>query len=128
RYHERARALVLQQSAESRQPFFQALIEGYDLIQSRLRRTLQSERIARIECLGRPVDPERMTVLDLVDDPDRPPGEAVEELRRGSPWRARPPRSAEVRASRRPVPTGEVPPETETETDTESEDFEPADE
>jgi molecular chaperone GrpE len=128
-YHERARALALQQSAELRQPFFDALIEGYDLIQARLRRALQSERIERIECLGRPVDPERMTVLDLVEDPVRPPGEVVEELRRGYTWRDRILRYAEVRATRRPLPTWEAPsqpetdsePESESETDSESE-------
>src|SRR5262249_48713168 len=119
RYHERARALALQQGAESRQPFFDALIEGYDLIQGRLRRALHAERIERMDCLGRPVDPERMTVLDLVEDPVRPPGEVVAELRRGYTWRDRILRFAEVRATRRPLPTWEPPSEPEPEPESE---------
>ena len=85
--------------------FFEALLEGYDLIRSRLRRALQAEGIERIECLGRPVDPERMLVLAVVEDPNRPPGEVIEEVRRGYTWRQRVLRAAEVRASRSPLPS-----------------------
>ncbi len=51
-----------------------AIIEGYGLIQARLSRVMAAEQIERIACEGRPVDPERMIVLEVVDDPDRPPG------------------------------------------------------
>ena len=44
-----------------------------------------------------------MTVIEVVDDPDRPPGEVVDEVRRGYTWRGRVLRFAEVRASRTPA-------------------------
>ena len=108
-YHAAIRAIVVRQGPETRLPFFEALLEGYDLIRSRLRRTLQSEQVERIESLGRPVDPERMLVLEVVEDPDRPPGEVIEEVRRGYTWKQRVLRPAEVRASRLPLPTWDGP-------------------
>ena len=41
------------------------------LIQKRLRRVMASEQIERIPCEGKPVDPELMTVLEVVDEPTR---------------------------------------------------------
>jgi molecular chaperone GrpE len=76
-----------------------AIIEGYGLIQARLARVMASEQIERIACEGRPVDPERMIVLEVVDDPDRPPGTVVKELRSGYTWRGRLLRYAEVQAA-----------------------------
>ena len=35
---------------------------------------MAAERVEHIPCEGRPVDPERMIVIEVVDDPDRPPG------------------------------------------------------
>ena len=46
-------------------------------------------------------DPESMIVVEVVDDPNRPPGQVVEEVRRGYTWRGRVFRFAEVRAVRR---------------------------
>jgi molecular chaperone GrpE len=112
-YHTQLRAAVVGLSLEKRVAFFNALLEGYDLIRSRLRRALQAEGIERIECMGRPVDPERMIVLAVVEDPIRPPGEVIEEVRRGYTWRQRVLRPAEVRASRSPLPTWERPGESE---------------
>jgi len=79
---------------------FDALLEGYGLIQKRLKRAMASEKIERIACVGNPVDPERMTVLEVLDDPSRPPGTVVKELRRGYAWRGRVIRFAEVQATR----------------------------
>lgn len=79
---------------------FDALLEGYGLIQNRLGRAMTSEKIDRTACEGKPVDPERMTVLEVLDDPSRPAGTVVKELRRGYTWRGRVIRYAEVLATR----------------------------
>jgi molecular chaperone GrpE len=107
-YDAQVRAVVAAHGAEKRQRFFEALLEGYDLIRSRLRRALEAAEIKRIECLGRPVDPERMIVLEVVEDPTRPPGEVIEEVRSGYTWGERVLRYAEVRASREPLPRWDV--------------------
>lgn len=98
-YHEQTREIVRHQG-QVRRELVDALLEGYGLIQGRLRRTLKAERIHAIDCLNRPVDPELMTVVEVVDDPDRPPGVVVAEIRRGYTWQGRLLRYAEVRASR----------------------------
>lgn len=77
----------------------EAIIEGYGLIQTRLSRVMTAERIARIECLGRPADPEQMVVIEVVDDPDHEPGTVLKELRSGYTWRGRLLRYAEVQAA-----------------------------
>lgn len=102
-YHQEVCALVTGHEEGPRAALFAALIEGYDLIHARLRRTLASEQIRRIDCIGQPVDPERMSVVALIDAPDQPPGTVVEEVRRGYTWRGRVFRFAEVRAVRTPT-------------------------
>jgi molecular chaperone GrpE len=116
-YHAELRAIAAGQGAEQRQPLFDALLEGYDLIRARLRRALEAAEIKRIECLGRPADPERMIVLEVVEDPDRPPGEVIEEVRSGYTWGERVLRYAEVRASRAPLPAWDLPHEDAAEVD-----------
>ena len=98
-YHEEARRLV-GRDLERRRGLFDALLEGYRLIQARLGRTLKSEKIERINAVGRPVEPERMEVVEAVDDPSIPAGHVVDEIRRGYTWQGRLLRPAEVRASR----------------------------
>ena len=61
---------------------------------------MAAEQVERIPCEGRPVDPERMTVLEVVDDAGPLPGSVVKELRRGYTWRGRVVRYAEVQAVR----------------------------
>ncbi len=97
-YHERARALLVERSRTFHLALFNALIEGYDLIQARLKRALEAEQIRRIEARGRSVDPERMTVVEVVEAPGQNPGTVLDELRRGYSWRGRVLRFAEVRA------------------------------
>jgi molecular chaperone GrpE len=104
-YHEQALETV-RLGLVTRRALFDALLEGYDLIQARLRRALGADQIERIECLDRPVDPELMNVVEVVDDPDRIAGQVVEEIRRGYTWQGRVLRYAEVRASRAPAPEG----------------------
>jgi molecular chaperone GrpE len=81
---------------------FDSLLEGYGLIQNRLRRAMAGEEIERINCTGTTVDPERMTVIEVVDLPGAPPGTVVKELRRGYTWKGRVIRYAEVQAVRKP--------------------------
>lgn len=99
-YHQLVREVVLQHGPESNRPFFNALLEGYGLIQSRLARVMNAEQIERIPTVGQAVDPERMMVIEIVDDSGRRSGEVVDEVRSGYTWRGRVLRYAEVRAAR----------------------------
>jgi molecular chaperone GrpE len=99
-YHGRARGLVGRRMRETRPELFAALLEGYGLIQARLRRAMDAGQVRRIGSVGLPVDPGLMTVIEVVDAPDRPPGHVVDEVRRGYTWRGRVLRYAEVRAAR----------------------------
>jgi molecular chaperone GrpE len=96
-YHQRVLDVV-RQAGRSRRELFDSLIEGYGLIQNRLARVMKAERIERIPCEGNPVDPERMMVIEVVEDPARPPGTVARELRRGYTWKGRLLRYAEVQA------------------------------
>ncbi len=89
---------VVRDAGQARRELFDSLLEGYGLIQNRLARVLRSEQIERIPAEGHPVDPERMTVLEVIDDPSRPPGTVARELRRGFTWKGRLLRYAEVQA------------------------------
>ncbi len=99
-YHARVMHVARQGVAAFREQL-DALDEGYELIQSRLRRALRAEEIEPIDAPGQPVDPERMTVVEMVDRPDLPPGVVVDEVRRGYTWKGRVLRFAEVRAARK---------------------------
>jgi molecular chaperone GrpE len=82
----------------ARHDLFDSFLEGYSLIQKRLGRVLAAERVEHIPCEGKPVDPELMTVIEVVDEPGDRPGTVVKELRRGYTWRGRLIRCAEVQA------------------------------
>ncbi len=99
-YHEAVRAVVHQNGPQARRPLFDALLEGYGLIQARLRRAMDAEQLRRIDVVGRPIDLDRMTVVEVVDNPNGLLGGVVDEVRRGYTWRGRVLRYAEVRASR----------------------------
>jgi molecular chaperone GrpE len=99
-YHRQVKEVVEREAQGINQDWFQSLLEGFDLIHNRVRRVLQSEAIEPIACLGLPVDPDRMIVVEVTDEPDWPPGTVIEELRRGYTWRGRILRLAEVRAVR----------------------------
>ncbi len=93
---QRCRQLV----AETQTPVLSSLGEGYQLICARLQRMLSEQRIERLPCLGRRVDPSQMKVIELVDAPDAAPETVVDELRPGYLWRGQVVRYAEVRATR----------------------------
>ena len=77
------------------------VMEGYGLIQARLRRVMQEQGIERMACVGKPTDPTRMTVVELVDDPAAEPETVLEEVRPGYSFRGTVIRFAEVRAARK---------------------------
>jgi molecular chaperone GrpE len=87
-------------AGRARHDLFDSFLEGYSLIQKRLGRVLAAEQIEHISCLGKPVDPERMMVIEVVDEPRDQPGTVVKELRRGYTWQGRVIRYAEVQAAR----------------------------
>jgi molecular chaperone GrpE len=98
RYHEQVMQCLLRERKGVRQQWFDSLLEGFGLMQSRLNRVMKEDHIERIECLSRQVDPDRMIVVEVVHDPDRPNNIVIEELRRGYLWKGRVLRYAEVRA------------------------------
>jgi molecular chaperone GrpE len=100
RYYHRDVLDVVGRAGLARDDLFDSLLEGYGLIQKRLRRVLTAEQIERIPCEGAPVNPDLMNVIDVVDDPRYRPGTVVKELRRGYTWKGRLIRYAEVQASR----------------------------
>ena len=73
------------------------------LVRGRLGRAMDREGLRRMDCLGRPVDPHAMTVVEAVDDPGREPGTVVDEIRPGYLWKDKVLRFAEVRAVRAPA-------------------------
>lgn len=98
--YQAARTGWLEQAAESQRPAWDSLQEGYRLIQSRLRRSMQTCGLRRIPALGRPVDPHCMTVVEVADDAAHLPGTVVAELRPGYFWNDTVLRFAEVRVVR----------------------------
>ncbi len=88
------------QALEHMRQVLGSLLTGYGMSLQRLERTLQQQGLEAIPTVGRPFDPERMEVVDVVTDSDRPAGEVVEELRRGYLWRGRVFRYALVRVAK----------------------------
>ncbi len=101
RWHAFVRATCRQHLTDLNPRLLTPLREGYEMIRTRLKRLLAQQRIERFPSVGLRVDPARMTVIELVDQPDLPPETVVEELRAGYGWRDRIVRFAEVRAVRR---------------------------
>ena len=97
-WHEAARGLLSDRAADAYRNIFDSLLEGYDLIENRLHREMQRQTIVRMQCLGKPADPNRMTVVEVVGDPPRRPGTVIEEMRPGYCWQGHVLRFAEVKA------------------------------
>jgi len=77
-----------------------SLVTGYRMGLQRVERALEQQGLEPIFATGTPFDPERMEVLEAVADTGRPPGEVIEEVRRGYLWRGRVFRFAQVRVAR----------------------------
>jgi molecular chaperone GrpE len=88
------------EAAASQEHLWTGLMEGFELVRNRLRRAMDEQRVGRIPCIDRVVDPNQMTVVELVDDENLPAETVVAELRPGYTWRDRVIRYAEVRAVR----------------------------
>lgn len=88
-----------ERSASEPQALLAALRGGFNLIQQRLARALDNAGLARIPTVGRPVDPEQMVVLEVVQGEGQP-GVVIDEIRRGYTWKGALLRPAEVRATR----------------------------
>ncbi|MFV1967654.1 MAG: nucleotide exchange factor GrpE [Pirellulaceae bacterium] len=97
-WHAAIRDIYGEHTLDAHRNIFDSLLEGYDLIQTRLQRTLDEQTIIRMQCVGRQVDPNSMTVIDTINDPSRPPGLVVEEVRPGYYWKTKVFRFAEVKA------------------------------
>lgn len=97
-WHAAVKDVYSGRSVATQKQIFDSLVEGYGLIQERLQRTMKERSILRMECVGREVDPNAMTVLEAISDPARPPGLVVEEVRPGYYWKGKVLRFAEVKA------------------------------
>lgn len=99
RWHGKVREAASEALARSTTDEFASLMQGLELIQTRLERTMRQFDIARLDESGGQVDPSRMTVVELVVDAPHVPAESVVEVvRPGYTWGERVVRFAEVRA------------------------------
>ncbi len=73
---------------------------GYQMSVQRVERALQQHGLEHIVCVGERFDPELMEVVEAVADSGRPPGEVIDEVRRGYIWEDRVFRYAQVRVAR----------------------------
>jgi molecular chaperone GrpE len=80
--------------------FLDSVITGYTMSVQRLDRALFRHGLELIPTAGQPFDPERMEVLEVVPDSDRPANEVVDEVRRGYLWHGRLFRPAQVRVAK----------------------------
>lgn len=87
------------QAREERRRRYQAVADGYALIQQRLAKSMAAAGVLRIRAVGQMVDPEQMIVVEVAEG-EGPPGQVVEEIRRGYTWQGQLLRPAEVRALR----------------------------
>ena len=78
----------------------QSILTGYGMSLQRLDRAIAQHELEPIPAVGEPFDPERMEVLEVVADSQRPSGEVVEEIRRGYLWHGKVFRFAQVKVSR----------------------------
>jgi molecular chaperone GrpE len=99
-WHDATKEIYFPRAMEVQQEILASLVDGYALVQKRLQKALQRTQIRRIEALGKPVNPQQMNVVEVVDDPYLPPGQVVDEIRPGYVWRGDVLRCAEVKAVR----------------------------
>lgn len=88
------------EASDRLRPMVEAMRVGYDMSLQRLERVLPQVGLERIDCVGRPFDPETMEVAEVVRDPNRAGTEVIEEVRPGYRWRGRLFRYAQVRVAR----------------------------
>lgn len=82
------------------QAMLESLAVGYTMSLQRLDRALEQQGLVRIECVGKPFDPEIMEVVEVVKDPSRTGSEVLEDVRPGYRLRGQLFRCAQVRVAR----------------------------
>jgi molecular chaperone GrpE len=97
---KRERLRLAREGVQKVRRSLESLIAGYGMSLQRLDRALAQQGLVPIPTEGQPFDPERMEVLEAVDDPAAVPGTVVEEVRRGYLWDGRVFRYALVRVAR----------------------------
>src|SRR5262249_33299949 len=91
---------LLQDTAEQIRSRIEAATAGLTMGLQRIERTMRQHGLEAIPAVGRPFDPERMEVIDVVADSAAPSGEVVEEVRRGYVWNDQVFRFAQVRVAK----------------------------
>jgi hypothetical protein len=91
---------IPQEVVERAQQMLGSLVTGYKMSVQRIDRALEQLGLEPISAVGQSFDPEYMEVLEAVPDSGYPPGEVLEEVRRGYVWRGRVFRYAQVRVAR----------------------------
>jgi len=103
RRHARAdarRRQELKQAVDRVLQLLESLVTGYTMSLRRVERTLEQSQLEPIDCVGSPFDPETMEVVEAVTASGRPPGEVLDEVRRGYRWHGRLFRYAQVRVAK----------------------------
>jgi molecular chaperone GrpE len=77
-----------------------ALVTGYTMSLQRIERALRQHGLSPIPTVGEIFDPERMEVVEAATGTGRPPGEVLEEVRRGFLFNGRVFRYAQVRVAK----------------------------
>ena len=90
---------IVRETDEAQRRILESLADGYLLVGGRLQRAMGREGLERIRCVGEPVDPHLMTVVEAVESADQPTGIVLDEIRPGYVWNGRVLRFAEVRVS-----------------------------
>jgi molecular chaperone GrpE len=88
------------QAAERVRQLLDSVLTGYSMSVQRVERALQQHGLEVMTCIGEPFDPEKMEVVEVVADSNRPSGEVVDVVRRGYLWRGRVFRYAQVRVAK----------------------------
>ncbi len=90
----------LSRLGNSQQSIWEGLEQGYQLVRNRLGRAMDSHDIQRLSPVDHPVDPHLMTVVEVIEAPEKTPGHVAEVVRPGYLWKGKLLRLAEVRAVR----------------------------
>ena len=87
------------------QEFRTSLQEGLEITLRRTAQLLEQYQITAVEAVGRPVDPHSMRVTEIRNEPGKPDGQVLEEIRRGYLHQGQLFRLAEVAANRHTTST-----------------------
>jgi len=93
-------AYLLARQDEEIEMILETFRTGIEMLQHRMNDVLQKHSIRRLAPWGKPVDPETMQVVAVVESDEVPPGYVVDVVRFGYTWQGMPLRFADVRASK----------------------------